>query len=315
MSERDMQALIALLEKQLGVKWTDVVEWLRATNSLEQIEERLITGDLNAVIADVETAAEKFAADLHAAYLTSGQAEAAWLDGNVADTLIHFNAASPDVIAAARRNTLEQVGGLTQESRANVNAALVDAARSGENPRETARRIRDSIGLTGPQEDALSNYRAALASGDYTRALGYELSSGHSDRTVRGAQATGRALTADEINTATDRYRQNAINYRAETIARTESLRAAHEGSRDSIRQAIGRGDIDADQLEKSWNPGPATRNARPDHQAMGDRSPIPVLDDFVLPDGTRMSGPGDPRGGAKHTANCRCASSTRFRR
>lgn len=314
MSERDMQQLIALLERQIGVKWADIVEWLRSQNTLEEIEQKLATGRLEDVIADVSSAAEKFAADLHAAYITSGQTQAAWLDAKVPDVLIHFDAASPQVVAAARRNSLEQVGGLTQESRDTIRQVLVDGARSGANPRVTAQRIRDSIGLAPPQEQALANYRAALESGDYTKALGYELSSGHSDRTIAAARTSGRALTQGEADLAVDRYRQNSINQRAETIARTEALRAAHEGSRDAIGQAIDRGDIEADALEKNWNPGPKTRYSRPDHQEMGRRSPIPVLDDFVLPDGTRMSGPGDPRGGAKHCANCECCSSTRFR-
>jgi len=309
-----MQQLIAMLERQLGMKWSDVVEWLRSQNSLAAIEQKLATGRLSDVVSDVAQAAQKFAADLHAAYITSGQTEATWLDSNVSDTLIHFDAASPQVIAAARRNTLEQVAGLTEESRATIRQALVDAAQDGINPRETAQRIRDSIGLTPPQERALSNYRAAVESGDYTKALGYELSSGHSDRTILSARESGRALTQSQADLAVERYRQNSIDARALTIARTESLRAAHDGSRDSIGQAIGRGQLDADALEKSWNPGPKIRFARPDHQEMGQRSAIGVLEDFVLPDGTRMWGPGDSRGGAKHCANCRCCSSTRFR-
>lgn len=309
-----MQALIALLESRLGLQWSDVVDWLRSQNGIEELERRLATGNIEDVIADVKNAAEKFAADLHNAYTYSGQASAEWLDKQVADSMIHFDTAAPEIVARARNNALEQVSGLTNETRATIRAIQIDAAQTGVNPRVTAVRIRDSIGLAPNQEIALQNYRDALDSGQYGKALGYELGHGHSDRTIAAAQSSGRAMTQEQKDLAVERYRVNAINDRAETIARTEALRVAHQGTGDALRQAITRGNVDADELTKAWAPGPRTRFARPDHAAMGRQAPIGVLEDFVLPDGTRMSGPGDPRGGAKHVIRCRCAQVTRYR-
>lgn len=307
-----MKRLIALLERQIGVSWTDVTEWLRSQNSLDVIEQKLATGRIDDVIADVETAAQKFATDLQNAYLESGKRAAKWLDAKVPDTLVHFEPGHRAVIERARRNTYEQVVGLTQESRETVRQVIVEGVTLGQAPRETARRLRDSIGLAPQQERALANYRRALEGGDWSRALGYELSSGQSDRTVRRAQSTKTQLTPAQIEQAAERYRVNAVNYRAETIARTESLRAAHEGARDAMRQAVERGDVEAGQLSTMWHAGPRTANARDQHQVMDEKS-VRVGADFVLPDGTRMSGPGDPRGGAEHTANCRCTASTAY--
>jgi hypothetical protein len=317
MSERDMQSLIALLERQLGVQWSDVVEWLRSQNSVEILEAKLVSGRLDDVLADVKTAAEKFAADLNHAYLESGRRAAAWLDSKVPDTMIHFDTAAPEVIAAARRNTYEQVVGLTLEQRDTMRQVIVDGHMVGENPRETARRLRDGLGLAPPQQRNLDSYRRALESGDFAHATGFELRDARSDRTFRDREGKLRrdvSLTQAQVDSLTERYRVNAVNQRAETIARTESLRVAHEGSSDAIDQAIRRGDIDADQLVKEWHSGPRTKDARLDHQAMGRGDPIAVSADFVFPDGTRMKYPGDPRGGARHTANCRCASSMTFR-
>lgn len=313
MSERDMNALIRLLERQLGVQWADVQEWLRKQNGLAEIEAKLVSGRLDEVLADVVTAAQKFAADVNSAYLLSGQRSASWLDSKLADTLVHFDSAHPLVVQRQRANSLEQVQGLVGETRDVVRQVLIEGSTTGAAPRETARRIRDSIGLTAPQERALANYRASLENGDWSRALGYELSSGQGDRTVRRLQRDGGGMTATQIEDLADRYRTNQIAHRAETIARTESLRVAHEGASDAITQAIQRGDIDADQLVKEWHAGPRTRYARPEHRHM-DGKTVGVLEDFVLPDGTRMSHPGDARGGVENVANCRCTTSTTFK-
>lgn len=311
MSERDMNRLIAMLEERLGMQWSDIVEWLRSQNSLDEIERRLTTGDLGDVVVDIEQAAKKFATDLHGAYTTAGQRQAEWLDAQVPTKLIRFDTASPDIVARAQANTLEQVQGLSDEARSSVRQAIVDASRSGVNPRVTAQRIRDSIGLTPNQDQYLANYRTALESGQYGQALGYELSGGHSDRTIASAQRSGRALTPDEVNTATERFRQNAINYRAEVIARTESLRAAHQGSNDAIQQAIDRGDVDADALTRTWNAA-HDRRTRRSHLAM-DGQTRAFGEKFRTGGGVELAYPGDPDADPAETVQCRCALSTRM--
>lgn len=307
MSERDMTRLIAILEKRLGVQWADVVEWLRTQNTLDAIEAKLVNGQLDDVVAEVTTAAEKFAAEVQHAYVEAGTREAVYLDSKLADTLVHFDSAYPSVVARAKENTLEQVYGLNAETRENVRTVLTEGIQAGAAPRETARRIRDSIGLTPQQERQVTNYRGYLERGEWSKALSHELSSGNVDRTIRRLQRDGGSMTSSQIDRAVEERRANGIAHRAETIARTETLGAAHGGSHDAVRQAITRGDVEADQLQKDWLPGPKTKHAREDHQAMGRRDSIPFLQDYVLPDGTLMAHPGDKRGGAKHCANCRC--------
>lgn len=316
MSERDVRRLLTLIAQRVGVSYDDVVAWMRDQNSLAAIEERILRGNYANAIIGTDAAAAKLAADVHAQYVAAGQHASDWLDGNVADRLIRFDTASPEVVARARANQLELVQGFELEryqvARQVTQRALVEGAGSGINPRRIAQDFRDSIGLTAQQEQWVANYRRALETGDYLRATGYELSSGHADRTLRRLDRDGGALTPAQVDDYVERYRQNAVTYRAETIARTEALRNAHDGADDAMQQAIGRGDIEAEQLDNEWHAGPATADARPEHQAM-DGVRAPFGEDFVLPDGTRMSGPGDPRGGAEHNANCRCTKSTAF--
>lgn len=310
MSERDQRKLQELIERRLGIAWSDIMAWLRETNSVEEIERRMSQG-LSPLVG-VEEAAAKLADELHDAYVTSGKTQAAWIDRRVDDSLVRFDTGDSNVVRRQRQNELAQIQGLTAESRDNIRQALVDQAQTGANPREVARRIRDSIGLTPQQEEWVANYRRALESQDWGKALGYELSSGRADASVRAAERRGEALKQERIDRMVEEYRQNAITMRAETIARTESQAAVNQGGRDSIQQAIDRGDVEAGQMVTEWHAGPSGGDARPEHQAMNGVV-VRFGEDFILPDGTRMSGPGDPRGGAEHNANCRCTSSVRM--
>jgi hypothetical protein len=311
-----MSRLMALVKKHLGREYLDLTDWLRDENTISAIEERLIRGDYSRAVQSVDDAARRLAAEIQDSYVRSGRATTEWLDAKLPDKLVRFETASPEVVERARRNELELVSGFLDEknqiTRQIVQRAQFEGAKTGINPRRMARDFRDSIGLTATQEQWVANYRRSLESGDYTKALGYELSNGNADRLVSRAQAKGTQLAPEQIDKAVDQYRANAVTYRAETIARTESLRNTHEGAEEAMRQAVTRGDVDARDLVREWHAGPATIHARESHQEM-DGVTVRFGEEFVLPDGTRMSTPGDPRGGAKHTASCRCTSSTSF--
>lgn len=312
MSERDQKRLIALLERRLGLQWSDIVEWLRQQNGLDEIERRLATGQFPVV--GVEDAARRIADDIHAAYVTSGKTQAEWLDRQpqLKDTLVRFDTGQAAVVDRQRQSEIKTVEGLTAESRDVVRNVLIEGRQMGTNPRQLATRIRDSIGLTAQQEQWVTNYRRALEQQDYSRALGYELSSGNADRSVASAMRRKVGLSPERIDAMVEQYRASALTYRAETIARTEAQGAAEAGATDAIRQSVSRGEIKAEELLVEWHAGPGGGDARPDHQAM-DGVTVKFGEDFVLPSGVRMSGPHDPRGGPRENANCRCTKSTRI--
>lgn len=312
-----MQKLLDLVERTLGSSWIDIVEWLRQHEALDQVDALLADGDYAGVLHAVETAAaqaaEKFATDVHAGYTEAGQQEAAWL-GDETDAVVRFNAANPRAAAWAQQNQYELVQGISQEQRELIHRVIADGVTNGVNPRELARDIKDSLGLTPDQSDWVTSYRRSLESQDYANALSRALSDGRSDRSIEAAANRGDALTAEQIDQAVERYRQNVIGYRAETIARTEALRAVHQGSDELFRQAIDNGDVEHADLEGEWVPGPATAHARILHRTSDLLAQRPhVGDPFELDDGTRMLYPGDPAGGAKHNANCRCTRAVRY--
>lgn len=311
MSERDVRRLLALVERHIGASWADVSDWLRDQNSLDAIEARLLAYDFAGVVAEVEAAARRFAAETHSQYLRSGQAASTWLDGKLPDRLVRFDVVNERAVRAARRNELELVYGMSDEQRTVARQVIVDGQRQGLNPRSIARDLRDSIGLNAQQEKAVRSYRHALENGEWSNALGRELSSGQTDRTLRRVQRDGGALTEKQVDAAVERYRANQIAYRAETIARTESARNVHAGLAEAMQQAIDRGDVQAELLVKEWIHG-ASGNARPHHVAM-DGVQVAFGEDFALPSGVRMKWPHDASAPASETANCRCTYATRL--
>lgn len=317
MSERDMERLLALVERHLGRDWVDIGDWLRGlpANQVEAIERRLVQGDIAGLVAEVESAARTFAAATHRAHTLAGQEGAKWLDEQpqLAGRLVRYDAANPRAVIAAQRNELELVRGLTRETRETVQRAVIDGQLAGRNPREIAREVRDSITLTPTQSQHVANYRRALEQGDFANALGRELRDARSDATLRRLTRDGGALREEQIDRMVDRYRQNYVSYRAETIARTESARNVHAGLQETYRQAVERGDVEADSLVREWIPGPYTQHARPDHRSRALLGQRPGIGEpFVMDDGTRIMHPGD--GPAEHTANCRCTVATTLR-
>lgn len=313
-----MRQLIALIAQRVGLSYEDVTAWLDDQNSLPAIEERILRGNYSQAIVGYEDAAKKFAADVQSGYVDAGRKASEWLDGRpqLKDKLIRFDTTSPEIVQRARMNQLELVQGFQEEqwqvARQITQRAIQESATVGTNPRRVAQDFKSSIGLTGQQEEWVANYRRSLEQGDFTRALGYELSSGQADRTLRSYRDKDKTLTPAQIDDFTERFRQNALGYRSETIARTEALSNVHAGADDAMRQAVRRGDVDAKDLDVEWHSSPPDGNSRMDHQTMNGTR-VPFGTDFVLPDGTRMSGPGDPRGGAKHNANCGCTKSIAF--
>lgn len=310
-SERDMQTLLDLVEKHLGAEWQGVVDFLRQQNGLDAIEERLNSGDTRGVIQAIDDAAFKFAAETNAAYVHAAQTEAAWLNEQLPQALVRFDTNNVAAVEAAKQNQLEWVTGMRQETRDVVHHVIIDGHERGANPREVARDIRDSVGLTENQAAAVRSYRDALEAQDWSNALGRQLSSGHSDRTIAAARNADKDLTGQQIDLAVERYRSAQVAARAETIARTEMLKNVHAGVSAAFEQAISRGDVDADQIEKTWHHALRGRYSRPDHEAV-DSTTVSYADTFDV-GGVAMRYPGDPSAPAEQVVNCRCTVSHRL--
>lgn len=320
-----MRRLLTLTEGRVRRAWLAMVAHLREENSVAQIADRIRMGHYDHV-AGLDVAIGKFTAEEHAAYIAAGQRSARWINGEfhksgqpVAKKLAAFDPADPISVRWARENSLSKLRELTDDQRGAIREILTAGARSGDNPLVMAREIRDSIGLTKQQAAIVENYRRQLESRQFGAALQRELSDGRFDRTVTAAMRDARGLTAAQIDTMVERYRQNWVAFRAENIARTEGLRVAHQGTEELYRQAIANGDIDRSQIERTWNHSPGKGRGkkgkggpRSFHVSMHGQK-RGYGEPFVSGLGAELRFPGDPEASAEETANCACALSTRL--
>ena len=311
MSERDMQALLALIEKSLGRGYLEFADWLRDQTDLGEIEAAIRTGDWTAVSTKLEAAALRMAAEIHGSYIQAGQAAALWLDKQpqTAGSLVRFDVANDRAVARDRANQLELVQGYTAEQRETTRQVLAEGRAQGANPRDMARDIREGLSLTPAQAQHVRSYRRALESGDWSKAMGYELRDGRADRTMARLERDGGALQPAQVERLVENYRSSYVGYRAEVIARTESLRSVHQAGEESISQAIERGDLEADQLVREWHAARDGRT-RDSHRSM-DGQKRKHGEPFVTGTGATLMYPGDPSAPAGEVIQCRCAIST----
>lgn len=210
-------------------------------------------------------------------------------------TFDYVNERVQDILTESR---LRLTRNLSASQREVVAAALRESTLAGRNPREVAREIRSTIGLSPRQLEASRRYRSLLERGS-TEALRRELRDKRFDRTV--ARATRGAIipqaTVDKMVAA---YQRKALKYRSELIARTESKAALQQGLAEAVRQSNGA-------LGKKWVSAflPTTR----DHHADMHGQVVGAEGMFVSGRGNLLSYPGDPAAPASERANCVCVA------
>jgi hypothetical protein len=195
----------------------------------------------------------------------------------------------PAIANAVRTMTTKQTQRFSADVVEGLRRAVGLGLERGINPRETARLMRGVVGLGPKQVEAVSNYRAALESGDFAKARRYELR----DRRY----AHSGTLSPDRIDTMVDAYQRRMVTWTAETNARTMALEAQRVGQQASWRQAADDGVIEGVAVEKVWV-ATLDNRVRAEHEAMHELS-APL--DGQYSNGDSYPGESDPW-------NCRCA-------
>lgn len=231
---------------------------------------------------------------------------------------ISFDPSYPRAAEIMRTNRLEFVREFTQRQRAATRAALAESLMSGAGPAQTARAFRNSIGLTEFQERAVENYRAALERQDYAAALDRGLRDRRSDRLLERLQdeellmEDREPLGGARIDRMVETYRNRYLQYRAETIARTEGQRAVSLARQEALEQAVEQLDIPRESVVRVWR---ATQDARTrDTHAEMDGQERGLEEPFESPSGALLMYPGDPDASIEEVANCRCVLLHEFR-
>lgn len=136
-----------------------------------------------------------------------------------------FDVTNPEAVRWARTRSARLVREITTETRQAIREMVGRAFTEGLPPRELAKLVRDAVGLTSRDADAVLNRFMRLQAEGRPAAQVYRMSRAYADRLHRR---------------------------RALTIARTETMAASNEGQDRLWRQAMRAGHLDP-TMRRMW--------------------------------------------------------------
>lgn len=286
---------------------------------LAALEKLLSEGKLEQALKLVEGVAEELAGASSIWFIRAGQDTVKFLD-NAGIGSIVFDQVNVRAVQQLRSNNLRLITEFTSEQRRATKLALLDGVKRGLNPRDQARAFRASVGLAESQVQHVINYRRLVERAgdvDFTPAKQREsltraLRDGRSDPSIERAIRNKKKLTKAQVDNMVDRYSKRYIAHRAVVIARTESLRAVHEGANEAYEQAFDRGVIKPTDLERNWDASGDGR-VRDTHGSLdGQKKKWGEVWSTV---NGKLRYPGDPLAPALETIQCRCVLTTRIKK
>ncbi len=146
----------------------------------------------------------------------------------------------------------ELIEDLGAKAKATIHSVVMEGVRAGDDASSIARNIRDTISLTPNQAQAVANYRRDLEDLN-PNALARALRDTALDAQIQDAIDSGDFLPDSVMDRAVNSYLDNYLDYRADTIARTESLRAGNQGLLDGYQQAVERGVMPQEAVTRHW--------------------------------------------------------------
>lgn len=302
-----LTGLLALLEGRIRRAFKGFVSRLRSPAAAKRVADLLERGDIEGALGLVDAEAQGVGAAISRAFYAAGEAEARTASmGLGASVGIGFdpgNARAADLMA---QNTLSAVREITTAQRQAIRAALVEALQTGASPKAAAKVFQSAIGLTERQVGQVANYRRLLES-QSAEALDRALRDRRFDATVQTAVTSGQPLKTEQVDRMVERYADRMRAYRAETIARTEGVRAVSLGRQEAMAQTMQWAGLTDDQVEKTWRATLDTRT-RETHAHLNGQSVAGLGRPFRSLSGAQLRYPGDPSAPIAETANCRCA-------
>lgn len=208
---------------------------------------------------------------------------------------------------------------LREDVRSNVRTVLQQGMMRGDNPTVTAlelvgrydrtsgHRIGGVIGLAKNQVEWVDNFRNKLVNldPDYKN---NSLRDKRFDRLVDKAIEENRPLSKDDIERMVTRYKDAALKWRGDNIARTESMQALNASEYEAAKQAVDMGALPPENVGREWD-ATGDRKTRRSHALM-DGQTVGLDEPFVSPlTGAKLMYPGDTSLGApaEEVAQCRC--------
>jgi hypothetical protein len=270
------KAVLAYLTKQQDAVTLEALLAAVTTGNIGNIEALLATADTAAEAAGIRDA-------LQDAIHTAGAVVAGSVP-RLHGVTFTFNRLSPLLTQWLQGYSLNLIREMDRVTLAGIRTALQAGNTAGQSPIGVARDVRQGIGLTQRQQQAVANYRTQLESWHTrTSASGFNLGGKISRRNGRQtfaidadgnpldkiferrlrdfrfdgqlqtALSTGKALTPAQIDKMVAAYQRKYLRYRSEMIARTEAVRTNNAGIQEAWRQAIEKGQVTEASLRRYW--------------------------------------------------------------
>lgn len=316
-----IEAIVAGAEPAFQKAFLELVAGIQSQATLQVIADLLARGSIEAALGNLFLASESLSVPWNATFTTAGTSTGFMMSQaltafGLPPINVTFNQLNTGAIRVMQANRLRLVREFSLGQVEATREALLRGLQTGANPIQQARNFQGSIGLTRHQVGAVANYREALERGSL-EALNRELRDRRFDPAVRRAARTGIPLTNAQVDRMVERYRQRFIKHRAQTIARTEALRAANAGRFQMFIQAFEDGTLDPSQVTQIWNTAGDARvrnftNSATSHVSM-DQQERPIGIPFTSGAGASLFFPGDPSAPSNDTIRCRCAVATRI--
>jgi hypothetical protein len=254
--------------------------------------------------------------------ITMGETFPKYLDTSNGKAVFRFDVRNSRAEAWLRDKSSTLVQGLTDEARVNVRQVMQEGLERGLNPRAialdivgrvdkaTGNRTGGIVGLTNGQEQWVASARNKLDNLD-SAYFNMELRDKRFDATVAKAINDKKPLPRDTVDKLVSRYKDNALRYRGEAIARTEAIQSLNRSQHEALKQAVDSGAITEANVKRVWDSA-GDAKVRPTHAAL-DGQTVSLDEPFTSPSGARLLFPGDASLGAgpEELVNCRCVIRT----
>lgn len=308
-----LERALSRQEATVRQAFADFVERVRAPSVLKEVRLLLQRGDIQGAIDIANQHVIRLGAVIPQVFNNLGAVSMTELAVQVGGAAvgISFDPAYPLAASLMRASRLDLITNITMQQTDTIRTVLTRALQTGQGPIAAAREFANAIGLTSFQVSAAEKYQQALELGARA-ALDYALRDRRFDGTVARAAENDEPLTAQQIQTMVSRYRASQLRLRAQTIARTETVRALSQAREAALQQMLEQTGMSADRVIRTWNATLDDRT-RDTHRDL-DGQQRPLNQPFDSSSGAKLMYPGDPSAPANETINCRCVLTTSFK-
>lgn len=307
--EGRLERLLSGARQSFRDSFLETVRFIRNERTLAELEDLLSAGRFDEALASAAAAAERLSATWAGVFVDSGKDTGRFVSRSFG-VLADFDQVNERAVRVLRQNQFRLINGFTRTQREATRNALAEGTARGINPRAQARLFRDTVGLTPKQVQSVNNFRRLLESGS-RQSLNRALRDRRFDPTIRAALRGDKVLTSAQIDRMVGRYRERFVQFRAETIARTEALSAVHAGSKEMYDQAFDNGTVNPADVVRTWlTAGSGVRDSHVDMEGQ-ERG---AQEAFLSGQGNLLQFPGDPSAPVEDIAQCRCVVTTRIR-